>query len=77
VGLTRQLQISPHRLIGVPEELRGPDVSMWVAVLLIQSIPYAATLLVSLVSALPLPARWLGPPSTAPSRHPSVIPSQH
>jgi exo-beta-1,3-glucanase (GH17 family)/cellulose synthase/poly-beta-1,6-N-acetylglucosamine synthase-like glycosyltransferase len=77
VGLTRQLQISPDRLIGVPEELRGPDVSMWVAVLLIQSIPYAAALLVSLVSALPLPARWLGPPSTAPSPHPSVIPSQH
>ena len=30
--------------------------SVWVAVLLIQSIPYAAALLVSLVSALSLPA---------------------
>jgi hypothetical protein len=33
---------------------------VWTAVLLIQSIPYAAALAVSLVSAFNLPARWLG-----------------
>jgi len=44
----------------VPEELSSPDLSVWTAVLLIQSIPYAAALVVSLVSAFNLPARWLG-----------------
>ncbi len=44
----------------VPEELSSPDLSVWTAVLLIQSIPYAAALAVSLVSAFNLPARWLG-----------------
>jgi hypothetical protein len=47
-------------LTRLPEELKGPDVSVWVAVLLIQAVPYAAAMLVSLVSALELPARWLG-----------------
>ena len=37
------------------------DLSVWIAVLLIQSIPYVATLLMSLVSAYPrLPARFVG-----------------
>jgi exo-beta-1,3-glucanase (GH17 family)/cellulose synthase/poly-beta-1,6-N-acetylglucosamine synthase-like glycosyltransferase len=37
------------------------DLKVWVAVLLIQSIPYFAALLVSLVSAFPkLPARYVG-----------------
>ncbi len=49
----------------IPEELSSPDLSVWTAVLLIQSIPYAAALAVSLISAFNLPARWLG--STAPS----------
>jgi exo-beta-1,3-glucanase (GH17 family)/cellulose synthase/poly-beta-1,6-N-acetylglucosamine synthase-like glycosyltransferase len=44
----------------VPEELSSPDLSVWTAVLLIQSIPYAAALAVSLISAFNLPARWLG-----------------
>jgi exo-beta-1,3-glucanase (GH17 family)/cellulose synthase/poly-beta-1,6-N-acetylglucosamine synthase-like glycosyltransferase len=44
----------------VPEELSSPDLSVWTAVLLIQSIPYAAALVVSLISAFNLPARWLG-----------------
>jgi exo-beta-1,3-glucanase (GH17 family)/cellulose synthase/poly-beta-1,6-N-acetylglucosamine synthase-like glycosyltransferase len=48
-------------LTRLPEELKGPDVSVWVAVLLIQAVPYGAAVLVSLVSALSLPARWLGP----------------
>ena len=78
VGLTRQIALGPHLLVGIPEELKGPDVSVWVAVLLIQAVPYAAAVLVSLVSALSLPARWLGPagrcsraearPTASPSR---------
>ena len=36
------------------------DVSVWIAVLLIQSIPYLATVLVALISAAPLPARYVG-----------------
>jgi len=38
----------------------GPDRLAWIVVLLVQSVPYASSLLVSLVSAFPLPARWLG-----------------
>ena len=59
--LTHVVQFTPDVVLGIPEELRGPDVSIWVAVLLIQAVPYGAALLVSLVSALSLPARWLGP----------------
>ena len=58
-GLTHPFSVAGFAL-GIPEELRGPDVSVWIAVLLIQAIPYAAALLVSLLSAWPLPARWLG-----------------
>jgi len=59
--LTHQFAVTANFSLGIPEELKGPDVSAWVAVLLIQSIPYAAALIVSFVSALSLPARWLGP----------------
>jgi exo-beta-1,3-glucanase (GH17 family)/cellulose synthase/poly-beta-1,6-N-acetylglucosamine synthase-like glycosyltransferase len=38
----------------------GPDRLAWIVVLLIQSVPYASSLVVSLVSAFPLPARLLG-----------------
>lgn len=62
-GLTGQFTIAPGLVVGIPEELKAPDVSLWVAVLLIQAIPYAATLLMSLVSAMSLPARWLGRPA--------------
>jgi cellulose synthase/poly-beta-1,6-N-acetylglucosamine synthase-like glycosyltransferase len=61
LGLTRQIAFGPHLLVGIPEELKGPDVSVWVAMLLIQAVPYAAAVVVSLVSAFSLPARWLGP----------------
>lgn len=57
--LTHQ-PIIAGRSVGVPAELRGPDLAIWVAVLMIQSIPYAASLFVSLLAALSLPARWLG-----------------
>ena len=61
LGLTRQIALGPHLMVGIPEEMKGPDVSVWVAVLLIQAVPYGAAVLVSLVSSLALPARWLGP----------------
>jgi len=38
----------------------GPDRVAWIVVLLIQAVPYACSLLVSLMSAFPLPARLLG-----------------
>jgi hypothetical protein len=41
-------------------ETAGPDRLAWIVVLLVQSVPYASSLIVSLVSAFPLPARWLG-----------------
>jgi hypothetical protein len=62
VGLTHQFTVAPGLVLGIPEELKAPDVSLWVAVLLIQAIPYAASLLMSLIGALSLPARWLGRP---------------
>jgi exo-beta-1,3-glucanase (GH17 family)/cellulose synthase/poly-beta-1,6-N-acetylglucosamine synthase-like glycosyltransferase len=40
--------------------LAGPDRLAWIVVLLVQSVPYASSLLVSLASAFPLPARLLG-----------------
>src|SRR5437763_321815 len=40
--------------------LAGPDRLAWIVVLLVQSVPYACSLLVSLSSAFPLPARLLG-----------------
>ena len=43
-----------------PDERRGPDRLAWIVVLLIQSVPYASSLVVSLTSAFPLPARLLG-----------------
>jgi exo-beta-1,3-glucanase (GH17 family)/cellulose synthase/poly-beta-1,6-N-acetylglucosamine synthase-like glycosyltransferase len=44
----------------IPKEVASPDLTVWLAALLIQSIPYAAALLVSLASAFPLPASLLG-----------------
>jgi cellulose synthase/poly-beta-1,6-N-acetylglucosamine synthase-like glycosyltransferase len=38
----------------------GPDMSVWIIVLLIQSLPYLAALLISLASAFKLPATLLG-----------------
>jgi exo-beta-1,3-glucanase (GH17 family)/cellulose synthase/poly-beta-1,6-N-acetylglucosamine synthase-like glycosyltransferase len=44
---------------GLPESA-GPDRLAWIVVLLVQSVPYASALVVSLVSAFRLPARLLG-----------------
>jgi exo-beta-1,3-glucanase (GH17 family)/cellulose synthase/poly-beta-1,6-N-acetylglucosamine synthase-like glycosyltransferase len=59
--VTHQVHVNSGLVLGLPEELKGPDVSIWVTVLLIQAIPYGAALLVSIVSALRPPASLLGP----------------
>lgn len=38
----------------------SPDFRMWIVLLGMQCIPYAATLLTSLISVSPIPARWIG-----------------
>jgi cellulose synthase/poly-beta-1,6-N-acetylglucosamine synthase-like glycosyltransferase len=52
-------------VLRIPAELNNSDLAVWTMMLLIQSTPYAAALLVSLASAFPLPAKLLGtkPPS--------------
>src|ERR1700733_1844285 len=43
-----------------PPESSGPDRLAWIVALLVQSVPYASSLIVSLIRAFPLPARLLG-----------------
>lgn len=77
VGLTRQFTLAPGLVVGIPAELKAPDVSLWVAVLLIQAIPYAAALLMSLISVSSLPAKLLGQPPGQPAsfaRKPGISP---
>jgi len=38
----------------------SPDYRMWVVLLGMQCIPYAATLLTSLISVSPISSRWIG-----------------
>jgi exo-beta-1,3-glucanase (GH17 family)/cellulose synthase/poly-beta-1,6-N-acetylglucosamine synthase-like glycosyltransferase len=40
--------------------IASPDLNLWVAVLLIQSIPYAAAVIVSFVNVLNISGRWIG-----------------
>jgi len=60
----------------LPGLIGSPDLNVWVAVLLVQSLPYAAAVVVSLVSALGLRADWIGEAGTAEGepRH-AAIPS--
>jgi len=44
----------------LPGLVGSPDLTVWVAVLLIQSIPYAAAVVVSLVNAFDLRGDWIG-----------------
>jgi exo-beta-1,3-glucanase (GH17 family)/cellulose synthase/poly-beta-1,6-N-acetylglucosamine synthase-like glycosyltransferase len=50
------LLLCSYGLTQLPEELKVRELSMWIAVLLIQAVPYASATLVSLIGALPLPA---------------------
>jgi hypothetical protein len=57
----------------------GPDRAAWVIVLIIQSVPYASSLIVSLMSAFPLPARLLGTsyrPLSGAAPTPGVTPAK-
>ena len=59
---------------GLPQNA-GPDHLAWIVVLLIQSVPYASSLIVSLMSAFPLPSRLLGTsyrPMTRSTRQPEA-----
>jgi hypothetical protein len=59
----------------LPGLMGSPDLSVWVAVLLIQSVPYAAAVIVSIVNAFALPGHWIGEaglqaaPALAPPVH--------
>jgi hypothetical protein len=44
----------------IPNDMASTDLTVWLVALEIQSIPYAAALLVSLASAFKLPASLLG-----------------
>jgi exo-beta-1,3-glucanase (GH17 family)/cellulose synthase/poly-beta-1,6-N-acetylglucosamine synthase-like glycosyltransferase len=61
-GLTLSAWAVAHsgQTVGPDRLAWGPDRLAWVVVLLVQSVPYACSLLVSLASAFPLPARLLG-----------------
>jgi cellulose synthase/poly-beta-1,6-N-acetylglucosamine synthase-like glycosyltransferase len=49
----------------------SPDLSIWILVLLVQTVPYLAAIIMSLVSALPLPAKLIGTPK--PTRHQAAV----
>lgn len=72
--LTHRLVIGTSVTLGIPEELKGPDLSVWVAVMLIQSVPYAAAVIMSFISVLPMPARWLGTSMTGKERESTAAP---
>ena len=57
----------------IPNDMSSTDLTVWLAALQIQSIPYAAALLVSLASAFALPASLLG--SVAPKITPAAVQS--
>jgi hypothetical protein len=58
--LMATLWLAAWGILRIPSEIGSPDLTVWIAVLLIQSIPYAAALVVSLVSAFNFPASVLG-----------------
>jgi exo-beta-1,3-glucanase (GH17 family)/cellulose synthase/poly-beta-1,6-N-acetylglucosamine synthase-like glycosyltransferase len=58
--LMATLWLGAWGMLRIPQDMGSPDLKVWIAVLLIQSIPYCAALAVSLVSAFNLPASALG-----------------
>jgi hypothetical protein len=48
----------------------SPDLAVWIFVLIIQTVPYIAAIIMSLMSALPLPASIIGAPSGS---HPPTV----
>ncbi len=53
------LVLAAVTVAGIPA-MDSPDLSTWILVLGIQAVPYGCALLVSLVSAVRAPARWIG-----------------
>lgn len=45
------------------KQMGSPDLAVWIFVLIIQTVPYIAAIIMSLMSALPLPASIIGAPS--------------
>jgi hypothetical protein len=58
------LWLAAFAVMDVAEAHASPDRAMWTIMLLIQSLPYFAALLVSLASAFPLAASLLGKTTT-------------
>ena len=56
--------------VGSINQMGSPDLAVWIIVLSIQTVPYIAAIIMSLLSALPLPAKIIGTPSG--SRIPST-----
>lgn len=55
----------------------GPDTQAWVLVLLVQALPYVSAVLASVISALPIPSRWIGHgyvPVEADEEYATVVP---
>lgn len=72
--LTHPIHLGPALALGLPAELKGSDATIWVTVLLIQAVPYAASLFMSTVSALRPGARWLGKPASPARAAPATRP---
>jgi hypothetical protein len=56
-----------------PGLIGSPDLTVWVTVLLVQSIPYAAAVVVSLVSSLQLRGDWIGEARETRTLEPLVL----
>ena len=65
--MMRALWAAAFSIRALPREIASPDTTVWMVALLIQSIPYAAALGLSIVSALKLPARMLHRPARGPA----------
>jgi hypothetical protein len=62
----------------LPGLVGSPDLTVWVTVLVVQSIPYLAAVLVSIVSALELSGAWIGEAGLArveAARIPNAVPA--
>jgi hypothetical protein len=62
IALMLALWLAAFAVINVDVALSSPDRAMFAVMLIVQSLPYLAAMLVSLASAFPLPARLLGRP---------------
>lgn len=56
----------------LPGLVSSPDLTVWVTVLLVQSIPYAAAVIVAIVSGCKLPGHWIGEAGPGPVKAPAT-----